>query len=101
MHGLIHLELQKFVTQNFGQAAWAELTQRAGVGAEVYTPLGSYPDEHMAALVSEGCKLTGLSATELLERFGEFLVPAYLSLYGSLVAPGWRTLDMLENTEET
>jgi hypothetical protein len=42
-----------------------------------------------------------LPATKLLEDFGEYLVPTYLSLYATLLKPGWRTLEVLENTEET
>ena len=101
MHGLIHLELRKFVEANYGAPAWTELVQRAKVDSEIYTPVASYPDEQMMALVTEAVKLTGLSATALLEAFGEFLVGAYLSLYGALLKPEWKTLDVLENTEET
>jgi len=101
VHGLIHLELQKFVSANFGAPAWDTLLANAGLAAEVYTPLSSYPDEHVGALVREAVKMTGTPAEALLESFGEALVPAYLSLYGSLLAPHWRTLDVLENTEQT
>jgi len=101
VHGLIHLELQKFVSANYGAPAWNTLLANAGLGAEVYTPLASYPDEQVGALVREAVKLTGLPAETLLEAFGEALVPAYLSLYGSLIAPEWRTLEVLEHTEET
>jgi len=101
VHGLIHLELQKFVTANFGAPAWEALLAKAGLGAEVYTPLASYPDEQIGALVREAVTMTGMPAESLLEGFGEALVPAYLTLYGSLVAPEWRTLDVLEHTEET
>jgi hypothetical protein len=101
MHGLIHLELQKFVEERFGARAWATLTHRANLASEIYTPLRSYPDEQMLTLVREAETLSGKSATVLLEDFGEFLVPTYLSLYGNLLKPDWRTLDVLEHTEET
>ena len=101
MHGLIHLELQKFVEGRFGAAAWATLVRRARLDSEIYTPLRSYPDEQMLALVGEAVTMTNLSATQLLEAFGEFLVPTYLSLYGNLLKPEWRTLELLEHTEET
>jgi hypothetical protein len=101
MHGLIHLELRKFVEERFGESAWGQLARNAKVDAEVYTPLASYPDAQMLALVTEAVKLTNVPATDLLEQFGEHLVPAYLALYGSLLGPGWKTLDVLENTEET
>ena len=68
MHGLIHLELRKFVEANYGAPAWSELVQRAKVDNEVYTPMTSYPDEQMMALVTEAVKLTGLSATGCFTR---------------------------------
>jgi hypothetical protein len=101
LHGLIHLELQKFVTASYGAAAWTKMLEGAGLMTEVYTPLASYPDSQIVALVGAAEKLTGLPATQLLESFGEALVPAYLSLYGSLIQPDWRTLDVLEHTEHT
>jgi hypothetical protein len=101
MHGLIHLELQKFVEERFGAPTWATLLRRAGLDSEIYTPLRSYPDEQILGLVGEAEKLSGMSATALLEAFGEFLIPSYLALYGNLLKPEWRTLDILEHTEET
>src|SRR5688572_25218556 len=101
MHGLIHLELRRFVEDRFGAKAWAELVRRAGLDSEIYTPLRSYPDEQMLALVGEAVTMTGFTATTLLEEFGEALVPTYLSLYGNLLKPEWRTLEVIEHTEET
>lgn len=101
MHGLIHLELRQFVERGFGGAAWQELATRAGVAAEVYSPVASYPDDQVERLVTEASAMTGLPVSKLLEDFGEHLVPRYLSLYGNLLKPEWRTLEVLENTEET
>lgn len=101
MHGLIHLELQKFVEERFGAKAWAELVRGAGLASEIYTPLRSYPDEQILALVGQAVTMTGFTATSLLEEFGEALVPTYLSIYGNLIKPEWRTLEVIEHTEET
>ena len=101
MHGIIHLELQNFVVQHHGEAAWRTLTDRAGLSGEIYTPLRSYPDEQIMALVGAAVQLTGADVTVLLEAFGEFLAPRYLSLYGKLLKPEWRTLDVLEHAENT
>jgi predicted hydrocarbon binding protein len=38
---------------------------------------------------------------ELLEEFGELIVPALLSIYSALIKPAWRTLDVIEHTEAT
>lgn len=101
MHGLIHTALQKYVETSFGVDTWRELLVRAGIEDQIFTPLQSYPDEQIVRLVAEAQALSGTPAASLLEGFGEFLVPTYLSLYGALLKPQWRTLEVLENTEET
>jgi hypothetical protein len=101
MHGIIHLELQNFVVKHHGEAAWRALTDQAGLSREIYTPLRSYPDEQLGALVNAAVQLTGTDATALWEAFGAFLAPRYLALYGKLLKPAWRTLDVLEHAENT
>jgi hypothetical protein len=101
MHGLIHLQLQRFIESRHGAEGWRELNRRAGLESRVITALQAYPDEDMTRLVTEAVGLTGVPAPDLLEAFGQFLAPVYLSVYGSLVKPDWRTLDLLENTERT
>jgi hypothetical protein len=101
VHGLIHTALQKFVETSFGSETWNELLARAGLQDEIFTPLQSYPDAQILRLVAEAEALSGRPAAALLEAFGEFLVPTYLSMYGALLKPEWRTLEVLENTEET
>jgi predicted hydrocarbon binding protein len=101
MHGLIHVQLQRFVESRHGAAAWRELNRRAGLDSRVFTALESYPDQEMMRLVNEAAGLTGMPVGELLEAFGEFLAPAYLGVYSSLVKPTWRTLELLEHTEQT
>lgn len=101
MHGIIHLELQQFVQQHFGEQAWQKLVRAAGLEQEIYTPLRAYPDSHVVRLVHEAERMTQLPASELLEQFGEYLVPTYLRIYGALLKPSWRTLEVLEHTEET
>ena len=101
MHGIIHLELQNFVVGNYGAGAWQTLLERAGLANQIFTPLNTYPDEQIVGLVSAAEALTGISATNLLEAFGEFLVPRYLALYGKLLKPEWRTLDVIDSTEQT
>jgi hypothetical protein len=101
VHGMIHTALQKFVEASFGPETWKALLARAGLENEIFTPLQSYPDAQIVRLVAEAEATSGIPASTLLESFGEFLVPTYLSLYGTLLKPDWRTLEVLENTEET
>jgi hypothetical protein len=101
VHGVIHLELQKFVEAGYGHDAWLGLLKKTGLDAEVYAPIRAYPDEQIVALVAAASEATGTPAETLLEAFGEHLVPAYVGLYGSLLDPSWRTLEVIEHTEET
>jgi hypothetical protein len=101
VHGIIHHELQKFVVANHGPATWRQLLERAGVANKVYIVSQSYPDEDAVALVQAASEMTGAPANDILEQFGEFIVPDLVALYAPLIKPGWRTLDFLENTEDT
>ena len=101
MHGIIHLELEKFVVQTFGRDAWEQIVDRAGLADRLYTPMQAYPDQDVVKVVEVAVSMTKKPAEELLEAFGEFLVPTYLSVYGPLLDSEWRTLDVIEHTEET
>jgi hypothetical protein len=101
MHGIIHLELQKFVAERFGEQAYRHVARKAELGQEIFTPLQSYPDEWLFRLVAVAVELTHTPAEQILEAFGEHLVPSYLALYGHLLKRDWRTLDVIEHTEET
>jgi hypothetical protein len=101
MHGIIHLELRNFVVERHGEAAWRALLDKAGLSDEIFTPLRSYPDEQLMGLVGAAVELTKIDLRVLLEAFGEYLAPRYIALYGKLLKPEWRTLDVLEHAENT
>lgn len=101
MHGLIFSELRKYVVAKLGDPAWESLLHQAGLGSRVYVISDTYPDAEVVALVSTASKITGLTAGVILEDFGEFIVPSLLTTYKSFIKPGWRTLDLLEHTEQT
>jgi hypothetical protein len=101
VHGLIHVELQRFVETNHGREAWSAVLAKAGIEDPMYNALSIYPDEEIVRIVDAAVALTGASEADLLEAFGAFLVPQILRVYGALVKPNWRTLDVIEHTEET
>lgn len=101
MHGIIHLELEKFIGAGFGQQALEQTKRQAGLGDRVYTAVESYPDEELVRLAGAVVELSGKPLPDLLEAFGEHLVPTYLSVYGNLLRPEWGTLEVVEHTEET
>jgi hypothetical protein len=101
MHGIIHLELHNFVKSRYGEDALKTLLGQVRQNPDLITPLRSYPDREIVEMVVAASKLTGKPIATLLEAFGEFLVSSYVALYGGLLRPEWRTLDVIEHTEET
>jgi hypothetical protein len=101
MHGIIFAELRKYVQARHGDDTWKGLLQRAGLGGTLYLPIRDYPDAEAVAIVGAASEATGTPAGEILEDFGHFIAPDLMGMYRSLVKPEWRTLEFLENTEET
>jgi hypothetical protein len=101
MHGIVFTELQKFVISKHGYEGWSGLLDKAGLGQKIYLPAGEYPDSEIASLVSTASKITGSAPSEILESFGEFIVPSLLRMYGHLLKPEWKSLDVIEHTEGT
>lgn len=101
MHGIIHLELEKFVVTTLGRDVWDELLVQTNLRDRLYLPVQAYPDDDIVRIIGAAVKTTGKPPADILDAFGEFLVPTYLSVYGALLDPSWRTLDVIEHTEET
>lgn len=99
MHGLIFLQLQKFAQKNLEPGTWEKLLFEAGLAGKTFLPVRAYPDGQAVALVDAASRLLGQSQGEVLEAFGAFLAPELLKMHGRLLHPGWKTLDVLEHTE--
>ena len=101
MHGTIFTLLKRYVQTQYDHSTWVRLREAAGLTAADFDHKSVYPDEHMYRLIGEAAIMTGLSADELHEKFGEYLVPDLMYMYQRLLQPHWTTLDMLEHTENT
>ncbi len=101
MHGLIHAELKKFVEAVHGPQAWNAILDEAGLVDRLYIANNVYPDEEAFAVVKAAAKVTGTPAETILEAYGEFIAPTLMRMFQGLIKPGWKTMDMLLNTEET
>lgn len=99
MHGIIFEELKGFVTKSLGEEGWPTLLEAAGMQGRVFDQLQAYDDGDILNLVSTASDITGKSVPELLQAFGEFIVPDLLAMSEPLRDPSWKTLDILENTE--
>jgi hypothetical protein len=101
MHGIIFTSLKKYATTRLGADAWPTLLREAGLSGRIYLPIQAYEDKEILTLVSTASRITGKPTQALLEDFGEFLVPDLVSIYRSMIRPEWRTLDLLDNVENT
>lgn len=100
MHGIVFGELKQYVTARLGDNAWNELLADAGLGAKLYLAIQEYPDEELGAILQAACKRTGLAAAAVLQDFGDFIGPHLVRMYRMYIAPDWKTLDVIEHTEE-
>src|SRR5262245_27905229 len=101
MHGLIFIELKKYVETKFDSATWEKLLEKAGQKHQLYLAATVYPDSDILKLVTTACEMTGLTANAVLEDFGRFIAPDLIEQYKFLINPNWGLLDFLANTEET
>jgi hypothetical protein len=101
MHGTILTLLKRYVQTQYDHSTWVKLMELSGLDKIEFDHKTVYPDEHIYALVGHAAEMTGLSAGELHEKFGEYLVPDLMYMYQRLLKPEWKTLDMLEHTELT
>ena len=99
MHGLIHVELERWATAELGAAAWSRASRHAGVGEKAYDPGERYDDDEIVALLMALAQESGTGPQRLLERFGVALAPTLVAAYGYLIPKDWRTLELIENTE--
>ena len=100
VHGVILDELRLYVVQNFGYRAWVRALNASGRPANHEYKLDqAYPDDEMAKLVVATSGATGKPIPEVLERFGEAMVPEMFRMYSFLVDPKWSYMDFVMNME--
>lgn len=101
MHGLIFVELKKFVDARLGEDAWSSITTAAELPGKVYLPVQEYPDDDLNELIAEILDRTGFAADIFLQQLGEFMAPDLLRMYGSLLDREWKTLDIVQHVDST
>ena len=101
MQGNILILLKRYVQTQYDHSTWVRLLQLSGLENVEFDRRTVYPDQHAYDLVGRAAEMTGLSANELHEKFGEYLVPDLMDMYHKLIKPEWNTLDMIEHTEST
>lgn len=101
MHGIIFNQLQKYARERLGPSAWLTLLAKNGLEKRIYMPTQLYPDQELLSLVASAAATSNLPVQQILEDFGQFIVADLLKVYGTIIKPEWRTLDVLEHTENT
>jgi predicted hydrocarbon binding protein len=100
VHGIVFGELKQYVNHSMGTQAWNELLESAGLGRRLYLAVQEYPDAEMGAILGAASKRTGLPPNEILHAFGDFIGPHLMKMYRMYIQPEWKTLDVIEHTEE-
>lgn len=99
MHGVIFSLLQEFSDVRCGIISWPSFLDSIELGDQVYLASGSYPDSDAVRILAELATRRKETLSQTLESFGAFMVPGLIRVYGALLRPEWRTLDVIENTE--
>lgn len=101
MHGMVFQQLQQFVTKTKNYATWKKILTETGLEGKLFIPTQIYPDEEMKKLITSFAAVENLTSEELLTDFGLFLSQGLLTLYTHSIQPEWKTLDLIEHTENT
>jgi heme-NO-binding protein len=100
MQGVILDQYRQFVAARFGFRVWTRVLTEAGRSATQHYELSEvYPDEELGLLAVHTAKITAESPTDVLEGFGEAMVPEMLRIYSYLVDPKWTYAEFLLNME--
>ena len=74
MIGIINRAFAAFVTEQLGEAVWAEASARAGIRGERFLTSEAYPDEVTFQLAAHVCDIASVSLDDALILFGEFWI---------------------------
>lgn len=99
MHGIILLQLKRFVVDSYGRDAWNALLQEADLDRTLFIPATTYSDETVVEIVVTAADLTGESPRDLQYEFGQYIVPSLIDTYGVHVDADWSGLELIENVE--
>jgi predicted hydrocarbon binding protein len=101
MNGIVFMEIGKFAHSRLGPQAWAEAMRAAGIPSRIYYRVADYPDDEALALLSALSGALQEPVQAVLESLGEFIVPDLMKMSRYWIQPQWKTLDLIEHTEET
>lgn len=74
MYGMVNRGLEQLLRRRYGDAAWEEISRRAGIDVQLFISNERYDDAITYDLVGAASAVLGVPAPELLEAFGEHWV---------------------------
>ena len=100
MQGVILDEMRMYVVDTFGAPTWTKVLAGSGRPADhSYMPEQAYPDQELGLLAMHTAQITGEALPDILESFGEAMVPDMFKYYSILVNPRWSFIDFLLGME--
>ena len=101
MQGVILDEMRMYVVGAYGDPAWAQVMKRSGRPANhEYAIDKAYPDQELGLLAMQTAEVAGKPIAEVLEGFGEAMVPDMFKYYSILANPRWSFIDFLLGMEQ-
>lgn len=99
VHGSIFFLLKKFINRSLPEGSWEKLNESAGNSDMQFEITSNYDISQLNNIFKSAAEFTGTTPSELMEKFGEDLVPDLMHVYASYVKPEWKTYDIILNTE--
>ena len=76
MFGMIHRSARDMVLEHFGQVAWDQILDEAGLDDGAFVSVQSYPDEITFRLITTAAATAGLTVDQTLQAFGRHWIRA-------------------------
>lgn len=74
MYGLVNKAIEGLVCKEFGEDAWFDIVDKAGVEDDSFIAMDPYPDEVTYRLVGAASEALGIPGDDLLEAFGTYWI---------------------------
>lgn len=101
MYGHFFLGLKRFLISSLGIDVWNKLLRDSGMNKDDFQPFTNYSLGEGEGIFTRASDLLGKDIQDFYEEFGEYIMPGLMKMYTVLINPTWRTLDLIENVEET
>lgn len=101
MYGLVNKGIHDMVCSRFGEDTWQAIAQKAEIEVDTFISMEGYPDDVTHRLVKAASQVLGLSASDIMQAFGEYWVEYTAQEgYGEMMAMcGDNLFEFLQNLD--